>query len=520
MNGMAYGIGGFVSGLVEGAELKNRWGDRKRRQKLEDEDRALSLEDRQLRLEDRQRRIALDDEKLGWARADRAIAQEERERAEREKAERDGVAKKAYEDTKRSIERKRGAASQPGEITGAPAAPMQPGVAVAPGAPRSIARPAAPGAGPAPAAPGPASPAAPPMPVQPAPAARTPTERPPQPYGISRAGVGRVYTNPPEQAAQPSARGVMPGTDHGITPPVAGIAPAQPQGAAGGTQPALPTPQKPAPKAPVPSASPTGEMPVTPSVEIAVGEARGIGGARGESDAVGSFLDEYRKVGAPQVVEYFVAKGDIESAKGFSSWIEDEEVKDGQRAWARGVQAATMGDEEGFFNSMVDAYNSTGYFDDGFQAVREKSGLHRAEDGSITGAFITYRDEETGQENRVDYDDVSDLYEMGIQFLSPEAVFEHGMEQLKAADEARKGNLEHQRDIEIEREKARLRGEAKTPQQQIDAEIEELRRTDFSFAGLPVEQQTAKAIASLEAKRAAAESFGAVQRGVVAARGE
>ena len=83
MNGMAYGIGGFVSGLVEGAELKNRWGDRKRRQKLEDEDRALSLEDRQLRLEDRQRRIALDDEKLGWARADRAIAQEERERAER-----------------------------------------------------------------------------------------------------------------------------------------------------------------------------------------------------------------------------------------------------------------------------------------------------------------------------------------------------------------------------------------------------------------------------------------------------
>lgn len=540
-DGTSYGIGGFVKGLVAGATLRSGFDERKRRQRQDDEDRAQAFADREQEGLERKRRQAIEDENMNWTREERARKQElyarEDEEWERDKKKRDeeeGVFRKAADDTNRSIQNKKDERFTRSIQTAAPdpAAPPQLGedpariparmprgyaaVGEGPGAPTR-----ARGGQPTPGA------------VDPALAAPTgqPTEPPAQDYGRARAGRGLVYTNPPAAAPQPTGTSGAPvpgvmvepqaGIGRSIAPPTRarGGQPTPPPVTPGGAGPAAPDGTA---RAAVPSASPDGTA-VTPSVEIAATTARGVTG-RSESAAEDDFMTEYRKVGVPQIVEHFLKTGRVDEAKSFQTWIDDEETKEGQRAWARGVQAAQQGDEEGFFNHLTDAYNTTGYFDDGYEAVREKSGLKRDAEGNITGAFITYKDQETGQEQRTDYDDIEDLYRMGIQFLSPEAVFEHGMEQIKEADALRTAQIEHEQKLELEREKAGLRkdGKGKTPEQELAAEVESLRKNDLTgrFSSLPAEEQAAAALANIEARRKALAGFGTPQVGTVAARGE
>lgn len=538
-----YGIAGFVNGLVAGAELRQGFQDRKRRQQLEDEDRQLRKEDRALRLEDRTRLQRRQDAEDAWTAEDRDYTRQERGilRAEREEEKaREKKTRKVYEDAytaaQESYQSEQDARGQP-EPEGVPAAASQPGAADPGEMPSSIPRRAARGL---PLGPDrPADDATRPPAVDPSvapPRSREPTEQPMPAWGRARAGRGIVYTNPPAQAAQPAAASPG-GPGASLIPPVPGVAPFEPPRDITGQQPALPAPSLPSgapgpaiapdgtPRAPVPSAAPEGAPPpVTPSVEIAVDTARKSRGVK-PTEAVDDFMDHYRKVAVPQIVEHYLATGNIEAAKQFEAWSEDEVVKAGKKAWGLGMIAAEMGDEDGFMTHMTDAFNAPGYFEDGYEIVPEKSGILRGEGGQSTGAYITVRDQDTGSEQKIDFDSVEDFIRFGMLALSPEAVFEEGRQAIQAADEVAKGALEHERELEKIRERARIaaEGKAKTDQEILDAEIKQLRETAVSFAQLPPEEQVKRARASIQAKQeAAAGGFARpeARRGVVAARGE
>lgn len=543
-NGVSYGIGGFVKGLVAGAEVRNAFDDRKRRQRQDDEDRAQAFADREQQGIERIRRQKIEDENMEWTRSERArkgvLYDREDEEYLREKKLRDeeeGVFRKATDDTTRSIQTKKDkravassqalepdplAALGPGGAS--PALPSPQSYGVIPAGPGGPTR--ARGGQPTPGAVDPAIGGAPrPEVIEPAPG--------PRGSGMQALEPGNyIPTNAPAGAPQPGGTAVAPAPGVMVSPQAGlGQQPAPPTRARGGqpTPPPVtpgggtaPTAPDGTPRVAVPSASPTGEG-VTPSVEIAATTSKGVTG-RTERAAEDDFLEEYRKVGVPQIIEHFLKTGKVDQAKAFQTWVDDEGVKEGQRAWAKGVQAAQMGDEEGFFDHLTDAYNSTDYFDDGFEAVREESGITKDDKGNVTGAYITYRDQETGEKKRIDYDEIEDLYRMGIQFLSPEAVFEHGMEQVAKADEIRAANEKQERELELEREKAGIRGIAKrkTPEQELAAEVESLRKNDLTgqFSNLSAEEQTARAMANIEARKQALSGFGTPQVGNVGARGE
>lgn len=193
----------------------------------------------------------------------------------------------------------------------------------------------------------------------------------------------------------------------------------------------------------------------TPAVQAAAATAKP---SQKPADRAEDFMALYARVGVPKVVKGFLENGDIEKAKAYQAWAESAKVKDGMRHWANATQAASMGDEEGFFDSMVKAYNAKGYFDDGRTVVKNKSGLVKDGSGRIVGARLTFKDED-GKEYEQAFNDIEDIYRAGVQVLSPEAVFEYGFDQVKQADAARAEAAKQERGVEIKKdEEARSEG--------------------------------------------------------------
>lgn len=547
---LANNAGAFITGLMQGHETKRRWADDKRRREIEDEERAWQKEDRELRRQ--------------WAEEDRRIAAEERARqrqrqarddaytawlrgqqqtqVERAEADRDamgaafGVAKKKHDkaqQTARADQRKADAGlkpipaqqtsdqmlvpgsslSRPSPETKTPSAPSAPSATVAAGIKRATGYEGSR-----------ESPERPPTRYQTPDKSIIPPDAgplaPPRADSIAYSG-----SRPPSASDAPTTPPRADSTAYAGAPAAQGI-----RGAAQASQASRPAPQpaqgpsvppradseaysgeKPV-AAPVPSAAPQAQgNVVTPSVETAakvMGPVKPAALAmtpskeakRSATQQVGSFMDYYRKEAVPLVVEHYLSTGDVEKAQAFQQWAEDSAVKDGMKHWARGVHSASIGDEDGFLKAIVSSYNSTGYFEDGYSIVEGKSGFIKDQGGNITGAEITFKNDQTGETNVQKFEDVGDIYEMGVMFLSPEAVFEHGMEQLAAASEQQATLAEeerkHQRALELKRAGE---GSADPMQDAMDF----LAENDPTFASLAPREQVAKAAELIEAREAA-----------------
>ena len=224
----------------------------------------------------------------------------------------------------------------------------------------------------------------------------------------------------------------------------------------------------------------------------------------GDAEAhVGDFMSYYQKEAVPQIVEHYLKTGRPEAAQTFQSWAQDQATKAGMAAWARGVRAAAAGDESGFLDNMIEAYNSEGYFDDGYDIDRKRSKFTRDADGTVTGAVLAFRDQATGKTFERTFDDISDIYELGTDFLSPEKVFEYGMGQIEAAAKAQQDELTQQRKIELEVFKAQARAQ-QTPQARIEEAFKTLSESDLTFAQLPPAEKAAKALEFIQSQDAAA----------------
>lgn len=238
------------------------------------------------------------------------------------------------------------------------------------------------------------------------------------------------------------------------------------------------------------------------------------------TDRPSDFLNLYVKYGVPKIVKAYLEQGDVASAQAYQSWIETEGVKKGMKSWAKATHAAASGDDDGWFRHTIDTYNTTGYFDDGYTAIREKSKLIRDKEGGIIGAQIAFKGPD-GKEFIRKFDGIDDLYRASVQFMSPESVFQYGLEQVKAADKMRADNAvkqeerayqegvkekDHARDLEKQAHASELRIAEEAQKQGLDPYKEEtqellkgardLLRNDTTFKMTPAEaiQKSAETI--------------------------
>lgn len=306
---------------------------------------------------------------------------------------------------------------------------------------------------------------------------------------------------PPAQPAARLPRRAMPDPAIPADPAVANHAAAV----------AAAVPAAPPPKAMVPSDVPADpeNPPTTPSIEGAVAIARGTIPGSGGKAAEGprDFIKWYGKVAAPKIIDHYLSRGEVEKAEKFETWVQAATTKAGLRAWSKGVIAAQQGNEDGFVAAMIEAYNADGYTDDGMTALADGSGLTRDKAGNVIGGRVTLRNDATGEVFVQNFNEIEDIYRFGINFLSPEQVFENTQEQLKAAATAETEIRKHERALELA-EARRATKDAKTPAERVRAQVALMAQTDFSFSSLPPEEQVAKAIAQLEAIEAGAATLG------------
>lgn len=134
-------------------------------------------------------------------------------------------------------------------------------------------------------------------------------------------------------------------------------------------------------------------------------------------------MDYYMKVSAPRVREAYLQNGDEQGAMGWDKWINDDKVQKGAKFWANGVVAAQRGDHQGFLDNFIKSYNSHGYYDDGTTATGGE--VLKDKDGNATGFKITLKDKD-GNERTQQFNNMQDVYQSGLQVMSPESVFEFG----------------------------------------------------------------------------------------------
>lgn len=151
--------------------------------------------------------------------------------------------------------------------------------------------------------------------------------------------------------------------------------------------------------------------------------------------AAKTYMQSYRENGAPMVVRELMRQGRLEDAKSFDKWVKDGRAEEGMTAWGRGMFAALQGDADGAADAFMDAYNASGYFDDGMDVVKDKSTLIKDETGEVVGVTLTMRDQATGEEFS-QTDTIDGFIQKAAWITSPEKAFEAAQARLQSQQEA------------------------------------------------------------------------------------
>ena len=153
--------------------------------------------------------------------------------------------------------------------------------------------------------------------------------------------------------------------------------------------------------------------------------------------AARSFMDHYRETAAPQIMEGFLRSGQADKAEAFGKFIESGQTQEAMTHWSKAIFSAQTGNARAFAENLAKAYNTRGYFDDGIDAVIDKSAIEEdPETGEIYG-HITFVNTDTGEEMQMPFRGMDDLYRSGVGMLAPQEVFKRNLEQTDKADERR-----------------------------------------------------------------------------------
>lgn len=181
--------------------------------------------------------------------------------------------------------------------------------------------------------------------------------------------------------------------------------------------------------------------------------AQGADEAKANTDGkIDNVMNYYMQNTAPKLQQYWLSQGDMDKANAFGKWIQDSNVQQGMKYGAGMIQGAQQGNPELVMDNMVKLYNQPGYFEDGFSAV--KADVRRDKDGNASGWDITLKNNKTGKETTHSFNSMDDIYKTAMQFGDPKNVFEYGMQQLKAGQDAQVAIAKEDRALKVDDYKA------------------------------------------------------------------
>lgn len=169
-------------------------------------------------------------------------------------------------------------------------------------------------------------------------------------------------------------------------------------------------------------------------------------------------MDYYAQNVVPKVRDAYLEIGDIQAAQGWDQWLQQRETQKGMKHWASSVMNYQMGNVEGFMDELMKAYNTSGYYDDGFEAVGYKIiGKDKNKPEAIEIEFKT----PDGKVQKQRFSDSADVYRLGAMALSPEQTYQMGLDYIRTQDEARlnarKAEADYESKINLETHKSNLR---------------------------------------------------------------
>lgn len=475
------GIGAIIDGAFKGYSFGEAVKDKKAARKIRDEELEWAREDRDYLKT-----------KRGWEAEDREVSVAERNRQIAASDEAERVHREAYE-TAQDEHATRGApnpAELPG-VTAAPVAPAAPGGASPnPNQPlgrsmRPTPAPEAPRTGPAPMTPPSAPPDAAPRsmapgmvstrsaPTQPA------TDQIPQSFltdpviqerlAQSTIPADRVWAHMNEQTKQ--AWRDKDAASHPQTPP----APQAPATMSASPQrPAAPT-AEPAPVMPAPSQrtmrrTPPSDLPSNAAIEqeaAARSEDPNVEASRAatvktmktpdmtKTRAADSFLDTYRRVAVPQIIDHYLKTGDIDKAKSFETWVKTSEAEQLQTDFGKLTYSLAIGDLNASIDHLTEMYES---INDGYSVNRGESRFETYENGQPSRLVVVVEDAEG---NKFDWvvEDQGDLAAQVLGLVNPQAAHQYLLERNEAAVAARAANSKSIKPAPIDRKE--VTGEVK-----------------------------------------------------------
>lgn len=148
-----------------------------------------------------------------------------------------------------------------------------------------------------------------------------------------------------------------------------------------------------------------------------------------------TYMQSYRENGAPIVMQTLLKQGRVQEAQEFDAFMRSQQAQDGMDMWMRGVVAAQIGDIDTAVDHLADAYNNAGYFNDGYEVLKDQSELIRDESGEVVGLKLAMRHTATGQVS-TQTDSIAGLMEKMIWITSPEMAFSTAQANQKAMAEA------------------------------------------------------------------------------------
>lgn len=155
--------------------------------------------------------------------------------------------------------------------------------------------------------------------------------------------------------------------------------------------------------------------------------------------AAGSFMDHFREVGAPVVINGMLERGDMEGAMKFQEYMDQEASKSAMENWAKATFSAANGDMETFQTAVVEGLNDVNAFGNDVEVVKAGSEFTRDAQDNIIGAVLQLRDTVTGNTFEQVMDGPDDLVALGVHFLSPEVQFDYYRQRAAAMGEAQLG---------------------------------------------------------------------------------
>jgi hypothetical protein len=144
-----------------------------------------------------------------------------------------------------------------------------------------------------------------------------------------------------------------------------------------------------------------------------------------ETKAVKSTMENYRDIGVPKLIDYYMSRGEIDRAQALKDWATGSKAQDSMTDWSKALHSLAIGDADGLLTNFTTYING---MDVGVTVDKAASKVTRDENGIVTGFDIAVVGKD-GKTTMTHYNGMNDMVQTGLLALPPDKLFEESQKQ-------------------------------------------------------------------------------------------